>query len=56
MAIARTRVGADKKTGATTPRGIRALAEIADESSVTVTSESRLEMFDEERPELSDDV
>jgi len=56
MAIARTRLAADKKTGAITPRGIRALAEIVDESSVTVTSEPRLEMFDEERSELSDDA
>ena len=37
IAIARTRVIADKKLGATTPPGILALANIGDENSVHVT-------------------
>ena len=39
IAIARTRVAADKKSGATTPPGILALANIGDEDSVCVTKD-----------------
>jgi hypothetical protein len=39
MAIARTRVAADKKTGATTPPGILALAALVDEKAIVVTSD-----------------
>jgi hypothetical protein len=56
MAIARTRVAADRKTGATTPSGVRALAEIVDERSVSVHSEPLPEVFDEKRTELSGDT
>jgi actin-like ATPase involved in cell morphogenesis len=40
IAVARTRVEADKKSGATTPPGVLALASIVDEGSVRVTSDS----------------
>lgn len=40
MAIARTRVAADQRSGAITPPGIRALAAIVDESAVVITSEA----------------
>ena len=40
MAIARTRVVADHKTGATTPPGIHALASIRPETLVVVTCRS----------------
>ena len=56
MAIARTRVAADRKTGATTPPGVRALAEIVDESSVTVHSEPLPEIFHEEGTTVSGDT
>lgn len=39
MAIARTRVAADKKTGATTPPGILALAALVDEKAIVVSSD-----------------
>ncbi|TFB76846.1 hypothetical protein E3O06_01365 [Cryobacterium glaciale] len=56
MAIARTRVAADRKPGATTPSGVRALAEIDDESSVTVTIELFPEIFNEEETAVSGDT
>ena len=44
IAIARTRVAVDKKLGAITPPGIRALAELTDEAAVVITcaAESKL--------------
>lgn len=39
MAVARTRVAADKKTGASTPPGILALAALVDEKAIVVISD-----------------